>query len=105
VRTIYPCGSSKETTNDIFVENLQYVIEGYSVDFAELILEYMTKVRNMAQNFPLSYSNLLRHIFKYFYISLEAEEHLGTRIPTINENTLKSLKFKSLPTGYWKYED
>ena len=53
-------------------------MEGYAVDFAELILEYMIKVYNLTWNFPLLYSNLLTHIFKYFHVSLEAEKCLET---------------------------
>ena len=44
VRTIYSWGLSKETTNDTLFKNLYYIMEGYSINFAELILEYMTKV-------------------------------------------------------------
>jgi len=47
VRTIYPQGSSKEITNDTPLKTLYYIMEGYSIDFTELILEYMTKVCNL----------------------------------------------------------
>ena len=52
VTTIYPCGSSKETTNYTLIKTPYYIVEGYSVDFAELILEYMTKVCNISKVFP-----------------------------------------------------
>ena len=80
-------------------------MEGYSVHFAELFLEYMTKIYNLPWNFPLPYSNLLTHISKYFYICLGGQECLEIKIPTINENILKSLKFKPLPMVHWKHED
>jgi len=65
----------------------------------------MTKDCSLTRNFPLPLLNLLTHIFKYFNIPLEVEEHFETQISTVNENTLKSLKFKPLPTGHWKHED
>jgi len=80
-------------------------MEGYLVDFVRLILEYMTRVYNLARNFLLYYSNVLTHIFKYFYISPQVEQHLKTQIPTIKENNLKCLIFKPLPIGHWKHED
>jgi len=78
VRTTYPYASSRETTTDTLLETLYYIMESYSVDFTKLILEYMTNVCNLSINFPLCYSNLLMYIFRYFNISLEAEEHLET---------------------------
>jgi len=77
-RSIYPHGSSKEITNDTLLEAFCYIIEDYFIDFAKLIPEYMKRVRNMAQNFPIAYLNLLIHIFRYFHISLKAEECLET---------------------------
>ena len=52
VRTIYPQGSSKETTNNTLLETLHYYMQGYFVDFVELILKYMTQVYNLSRNFP-----------------------------------------------------
>lgn len=100
IRTIYPWGSSKEIANDPLLETLSYIMEGYSIDFTNFILEYITKVYNLSRNYPLPYSNLLTHIFKAFQIFLEGEECLDSHIPTINENTLKSLKFKPLSSRH-----
>jgi len=75
------------------------------VNFTKLILEYMTKVYNLSQNYPFPYSNLLTRIFKVFQISFKGEEYLHSQILTINENTPKSLKFKPLPYINWKYEE
>jgi len=87
------------------LETLCYIIEGYSIDCIELILEYMTKVYNSSRNYLLPYSNLVDHIFKAFQILLEGEERLDPQIPTIDENTLKNLKFKPLPFGHWKHKE
>ena len=77
---IYPQASSKETTNDTLFKTY-YIKEGYYVDFAELILECMTKVYNLSRNFPLPYFNLLTHIFKAFNVSVKEEGRLDTQIP------------------------
>jgi len=100
VRTIYPRGSSKETTNYTLLETLYYIIEGYSMDFAELIFKYMTKVCNLSKNYPLPYTNLLTYIFKVFQIFLKGKEWLDSQIPTIDKTIVKSLKFKPLPFGH-----
>ena len=56
-------------------------MKGDIVDFTDLImLEYMTKVCNMPRNLPLSYPNLLTHIFKVFNAFFEDEECQG-KIP------------------------
>ena len=80
-------------------------MEGYTIDFAKLKLEYMTKVCNLSTDLSLLYSNLLTHIFKVFNVSLEDEKLLEISIPTINENTLKTLRFKPLPSSVWKHEE
>lgn len=80
-------------------------IEGYFVDFAKLIVEYMTKVCNLSQNYRLPYLYLLTHIFNAFRISLEGKECLNSQIPIINENILNNLKFKLLLYGCWKHEE
>jgi len=105
VRNLYSRRSSKKPNNDTLLETLYYIMDGLFVDFVELILDYVTKVCNMSRSFPLLYSNLLTHILKYFNISLDTEKRCKTHIPTINENTLKSFKFKSLPSGHWKYKE
>lgn len=100
VRTIYPHDSLKEKNNDTLFETFYYIIKGYSIDFVKIICKYMTKVCNLAHNFPLPYLNLLTYIFKYFHNSLDVEEHIETKISAINESTLKSLKFTSLSNGH-----
>jgi len=80
-------------------------MDGYSMDFSELILEYTTKVCNLSRNYPLPHSNLFICIFRSFQIFLKGKECFDSQILTINEATLKSLKFKPLPSGYWKHEE
>jgi len=44
VMTIYPRGCLAETTNGGVLQTLHYIMKGYSLNFVELIIEYMTKV-------------------------------------------------------------
>ena len=74
------------------------------MDFADLILEYTTKVCNLSWNYPSPYSNLLTHILKTFQMFLEGKQHLNSHILTINETTVKSLKLKPLCSGHRKHE-
>ena len=75
------------------------------MDITEFILEYMAKVYNLSRNYALPYSNFLTHIFKALQVSLESEELHHSQIPTINENRLKSPKFKPLPFGCSKHAE
>ena len=66
-------------------------MEGYTVDFARLILDYMTKISQLSQNYLLPYSNLLARLFQAYNVPLDGEECLTFYVPTINEETLKVL--------------
>jgi len=63
-------------TNDTLIKTIYYIVECYTIDFAELMLEYMTKLCNLFRNSFLRYFNLLHHIFNAFNLALEDEECL-----------------------------
>ena len=78
VRTIYPQDHPRRPPITTFLRTSTISWRGYSVDFVELTLDYMTKVCNLSRNFPLPYSNILAHIFKIVNLSLEVEDRLNT---------------------------
>ena len=76
---------------------LYYIMEEYTVDCAELMLEYITSVCNMSRNLPWSYSNLLTHDFQASHVPLEDDEHLDSHHQWAHSQTV-SYTHLTLPT-------
>ena len=67
------------------LDTLYHITEGYTIDFAKLIHDYMINVSEISQNSQLSYSNLLTQIFQAY------------NIPLMVGNVLPSLFLPSAP--------
>ena len=63
VRIFYPKDHSKEAYNEVALESIYRLMNGYSVDYASIIINYMYRVAHMSRPSSLPYGNLLTRIF------------------------------------------
>ncbi|KAJ8421269.1 hypothetical protein Cgig2_023803 [Carnegiea gigantea] len=74
VRIFYPKNHSKEAYNEVALESIYRLMNGYSVDYASIIVNYMYRVANMSRPSSLPYGNLLTRIFTHFKVPFESED-------------------------------
>jgi len=63
IRIFYPKDHSKEVSNEIALEAVYHLMNGYSTDYASIILHHLYRIANMNRNPSLPYGNLLTRIF------------------------------------------
>ena len=78
-------------------------MNGYSVDYASMILSHMYRVANMSRTPSLPYGNLLTRIFTHFKVYMDSEECLTHHVPVISTHSLKTLKFYKTATRGWQH--
>ena len=74
VRVFHPKDHLKEAYNKIALEAVYRLMNGYSVDYASVILHHMYHIANLNRNPSLPYGNLLTRIFTHFQVPLDNEE-------------------------------
>jgi len=62
-RIFYPKNHSKGVSNEIALEAVYRLMNGYSVDHASAILHHMYRIANLKRNPSLPYGNLVTWIF------------------------------------------
>jgi len=103
VRIFYPKDHSKEAYNEVDLESIYRLMNGYSVDYASIIVNYMYRVANMSRPSSLPYGNLLTRIFTHFKVPFESEDCVTQTVLVISANSLKSLRFYKTATRGWKH--
>jgi len=93
VRIFYPKAHSKEAYNEVVLEAIYRLMNGYSVDYATMIMNHMYRIANMSHTPSLPYGNLLTRIFAHFKGPMDCEECLNPHVPVISAHSLKTLKF------------
>ena len=90
VRIFYLKDHSKEASNEIALEAVYCLTNGYFVDCASVILHHMYRIPNLNRDPSLPYENLLTFIFTHFKVPLDLEECSTQPIPLISANSLKT---------------
>ncbi|KAJ8431624.1 hypothetical protein Cgig2_029032 [Carnegiea gigantea] len=85
------------------LESIYRLMNGYSMDYALIIVSYMYRVANMNCPTSLSYGNLLTRIFTHFKVSFDSEDCITQSVPVISANSFKSLRFYKTATRGWKH--
>lgn len=98
VRNFYPKDHSKEAYNEVALESIYRLMNGYSVDYALIIINYMYRVANMNRPTSLPYGNLLTRIFTYFKVAMDSEECVTYTVPVVSVHSLKTLCFFKIAT-------
>ena len=70
VRIFNPKDHSKEASNEIALEAVYRLMNGYSVDYASVILHHMYRIVSLNHNPSLPYGNLLTRIFNSIQIAI-----------------------------------
>ncbi|KAJ8433436.1 hypothetical protein Cgig2_008614 [Carnegiea gigantea] len=94
---------SKEAYNEVALESIYHLMNGYSVDYASIIVNYMYQVANMSCPSSLPYGNLLTRIFTHFKVPFESEDCVTQTVPVLFANSLKSLYFYKAAIRGWKH--
>lgn len=70
----YPKDYSKEVFNEVALESIDRLMNGYLVDYTLIIVNYMYQVANMNRPTSLPYGNILTHIFTHFKVPFDFEK-------------------------------
>jgi len=87
----------------VALESIYRLMNGYLVDYASIIVNYMYRVANISRPSSLPYGNLLTHIFSHFKVPFESEDCVTQIVPVISANSLKCLRFYKTTTRGWKH--
>jgi len=99
----YPKDHSKEASNEIGLEAIYRLMNGYSVDHASIILNYMYRVANMSRTPSLPYGKVLTHIFTPFKVTLDLKKCVTQLVPMISVHSLKTLHFYKIEPQGWQH--
>jgi len=102
VRIFYPKDHSKEAYNEVALESIYRLMNGYSVNYLLIIISYMYQVTNMTRTTSLPYGNLLTRIFTHFKVPFDSEDCITQSIPVISANSPTSLCFYKTTARGWK---
>ncbi|KAJ8448505.1 hypothetical protein Cgig2_012149 [Carnegiea gigantea] len=102
-RIFYPKAHSKEAYNEVVLDAIYRLMNGYSVNYASMILSHMYRVANMSRTPSLPYGNLLTRIFTHFKVPMDSEECLTYHVSVISTHSLKTLKFYKTATRGWQH--
>jgi len=101
VRIFYRKDHSKEAYDELVLKAIHRLMNGYSVDYASIILGYMYRVANMTRAPLLPYNNLLTRIFTHFKVPLDLEDCVAQLVPMISAQSPKILWFYKIETRGW----
>jgi len=77
-------------------------MNGYSVDYATVILNHMHRIPNLNCNPSLPYGNFLTRIFTHCNVPLDLEE-CTQPVPIISANSLKTLCVYNTESRGWQH--
>ncbi|KAJ8438356.1 hypothetical protein Cgig2_015283 [Carnegiea gigantea] len=73
VRIFYPKDHLKEAYNEVALESIYRLMDGYLVDYTSIIVSYMYRVANMSRPSSLPYGNVLTCTFTHFNVPFDLE--------------------------------
>jgi len=78
-------------------------MNGYLVDYASIVLNYMYQVASVSRTRLLPYSNLLTRIFNHFKVPLDLEDCVTQSVPMISAHSLRTLCFYKIKPRGWQH--
>jgi len=99
----YPKDHLKKASNELVLEAIYRLMNGYSINYALIMLNYMYQVANMCRTPLLPYSNILPCIFIHFKVPLDLEDCVTQPVLVISAQSLKTLRFYKIKTRGWPY--